>query len=459
MNKLSFRNRIAFNYIITTGLLIFVVFCGIYLIVKFSVFSHINEDIKSEVAKHLSEIEINGNHIGLTHDEEWLEREHSAVAVNPVFVQFYNKNGNLEEKSPNLKVHRLIFNPQVKDYDFYDTQLVSKSIRQIQVPIFQNSVKKGYLLVAMSLEDAKMVLNNLSEILIISYPLILFLLFIIARLIAGRSIKPISSIIETSNRITKDNLKSRIPLPQNQDELYTLSQTINKLLDRVENTIEREKQFTSYASHELRTPLTIIKGTLEVLIRKPRNQEEYHEKINFCVNEVNRLNHLVDQLLLLARFENQKQGVKIENTYLNAIILDTISQYSSIIKSKNIQIINNFDKDFYVKSDSYLLSIIINNLILNALKYSNENGQISISISQNNGGTECSISDFGIGISSEDLQKIFDQFYRSKSIEYSEIKGTGLGLSIVKKLCEILSIETKITSQENMGTTVNLIFQ
>jgi signal transduction histidine kinase len=454
MNKISFRNRIAFNYIISTGLLIFVVFFGIYLIVKFSVYSHINDDIKSEVNKHLTEIEITDNHIGLIHNEEWREREHNAVAVNPVFVQFYDKSGILAEKSPNLKIHRLIFNPKVADYDFYDTQLVNKSIRQIQVPIFKNSVKKGYLLVAMSLEDPKMVLNNLSEILIISYPLILFLLFIIARLIAGRSIKPISSIIETSNVITKDNLKSRIPLPLNQDELYTLSQTINNLLDRVENTIEREKQFTSYASHELRTPLTIIKGTLEVLIRKPRNQEEYHEKINFCINEVNRLNHLVDQLLLLARFENQKKSIKIETTYLNAIILDTISQYSSIIKSKNIQITNNFAKDFYVKSDSYLLSIIINNLISNALKYSNEKGQISISIIENNGEIECSISDSGIGISSEDLQKIFEQFYRSKSIEYTEIKGTGLGLSIVKKLCEILSIETKITSQENIGTTV-----
>lgn len=459
MNKLSFRNRIAFNYIISTGLLIFVVFFGIYMIVKFSVYSHINDDIKSEVAKHLTEIEITDNHIGLIHDEEWREREHNAVAVNPVFVQFYDKSGKLAEKSPNLKIHRLIFNPEVADNDFYDTRLVTKSIRQIQVPIFQNSVKKGYLLVAMSLEDAKMVLNNLSEILIISYPLILFLLFVIARLIAGRSIKPISSIIETSNIITKDNLKSRIPLPQNQDELYTLSQTINNLLDRVENTIEREKQFTAYASHELRTPLTIIKGTLEVLIRKPRNQDEYHEKINFCVNEVNRLNHLVDQLLLLARFENQKQSIKIEKTYLNAIIFDTISQYSSIIKSKKIQLTNNFSKDFYVKSDSYLLSIIINNVISNALKYSNEKGQISISISENNGVIECSISDFGIGISSEDLQKIFDQFYRSKSIQNTGIKGSGLGLSIVKRLCTLLNIDIKITSQLNIGTTINLIFQ
>ena len=103
MQPLSFKNRIAFNYIITTGLLIFVVFFSIYTIVKISVYSHINDDIKSEVNKHLTEIEIDDEHIGLIHNDEWREREHNTVAVNPVFIQFYNKDGKLAEKSPNLK--------------------------------------------------------------------------------------------------------------------------------------------------------------------------------------------------------------------------------------------------------------------------------------------------------------------------------------------------------------------
>lgn len=423
-----------------------------------SVYTHINDDIKSEVNKHLTEVEIKKNHIGLIHNDEWREREHNTVAVNPVFVQFYDEKGNLAEKSPNLKIYTLIFNRNIEDNDFFDTKLVSKSIRQIQVPIFQNSVKKGYLLVAMSLEDAKMVLHNLSQILIFSYPLILLVLFVIARLIAGRSIKPINSIIKTSNIITRDNLKSRIPLPQNRDELYTLSQTINNLLDRIENTIEREKQFTSDASHELRTPLTVIKGTLEVLIRKPRNQEEYQEKINFCVSEVNRLNHLVDQLLLLARFENQNKSLKIEKVCLNAIILDTISRYSSIIQSKKIQISTEFVKEYYVDNDAYLLSIIINNLVSNALKYSNENASLNIFITDEKERIECHIIDSGIGIPAEDLQKIFNQFYRSKSIEHTGIKGSGLGLSIVKRLCNLLHIDIKITSKEKIGTTVFLSF-
>lgn len=459
MRPFSFKNRIAFYYIITTGLLISVVFFSIYSIVKISVYSHINDDIKSEVNKHLTEVEIKENHIGLIHDDEWREREHNSVAVNPVFIQFYDEKGHLAEKSPNLKIYTLNFNRNIGDNEFFDTKLVNKSIRQIQVPIFQNDVKKGYLLVAMSLEDAKMVLHNLFQILIFSYPLILLVLFVIARLIAGRSIKPINSIIKTSNIITKDNLKSRIPLPQNRDELYTLSQTINNLLDRIENTIEREKQFTSDASHELRTPLTVIKGTLEVLIRKPRNQEEYQEKINFCVSEVNRLNHLVDQLLLLARFENQNKSLKIEKVCLNAIILDTISRYSSSIQAKKIQIITDFTKEYYVENDAYLLSIIINNLVSNALKYSNENANLNIVLTDENKNIECLIIDSGIGIPAEDLQKIFNQFYRSKAIELTGIKGSGLGLSIVKRLCVLLHIDIKITSKENIGTTVFLSFQ
>ena len=458
MRPLSFKNRIAFHYIITTGLLIFVVFFTIYSIVEISVYSHINDDIKREVNKHLTEIEIKGNHIGLIHSDEWKEREHNSVAVNPVFVQFYDEKGKLAEKSPNLKIHALTFNPNIDDNELFDTNLVSKSIRQTQVPIFRNSIKKGYLLIAMSLEDAKMVLHNLSQILIFSYPIILLLLFVIARLIAGRSIKPINSIINTSNIITKDNLKSRIPLPHNRDELYTLSQTINNLLDRIENTIEREKQFTSDASHELRTPLTVIKGTLEVLIRKPRNQQEYQEKIIFCVSEVDRLNHMVDQLLLLARFENQSTSLRIEKVCLNAVILDSISRYSAKIQAKHIHITSNFNKEYYVYTDVYLIFIIINNLVSNALKYSNQKAKLHIVITEKNDRIECRIVDSGIGIAPEDLNKIFNQFYRSKSFEHTEIKGTGLGLSIVKRLCTLLQIDIKITSEENVGTTVFLSF-
>lgn len=458
MQQLSFKNSIASNYIITTGLLILMVFFAIHSIVKFSVYITVNANISKEVKNHLNEIEVKNDSFFLIHMEEWKEKEHNTVDVNPVFIQFLDKDGVVIEKSPNLKKHFLHFKSAKKDNELFDSKIVDKKIRQIQVPIYQKDKVIGYLMVAMSLEDASMVLQNLSEILIIAFPLILIILFLIARFIAGRSIKPISAIIQTSNVITKDNLKSRIPLPLKKDELYVLSQTINNLLNRIENAIEREKRFTSDASHELRTPLTVIKGTLEVLIRKPRNSEEYQDKINYCITEVNRLNNIVDQLLLLARYEDQNQSVKIENICLNVILLDTISRFSNLIQSNKIEVITHFSNELYVNSDRYLVSIIINNLISNAIKYSKANDKLTIELTAVEDEIVCYISDSGIGIPAEDLRKIFNPFFRSQSTDHLDIKGTGLGLSIVSRLCELLKIEISILSQENKGTQVKLLF-
>ncbi|MEA9415675.1 HAMP domain-containing sensor histidine kinase [Flavobacterium sp. PL02] len=458
MLQFSFKNRIAFNYIIITALLIFVVFFTIYSIVKQSVYSHIDNDIIVEIKNHLDEIKVKNGILTLIDVEEWNEREHNTVDVNPVFVQFLDVNGKIIEKSPNLKLETLTFHSQKENFELFNTKLLDNIIRQIQVPIYVNQKKIGYLMIAMSLTDSTLVLDNLFYILVVAFPLILILLFFIARFFAGRSIKPINTIIETSNIITKDNLRTRIPLPVNRDELHVLSKTINSLLDRLENAVEREKQFTSYASHELRTPLTIIKGTLEVLIRKPRNNNEYEEKINFCITEVDRLNILVDQLLLLARFENQKQSLHIEKVYLNALILDTISQYSSNIQSKNIHIVTEFKKDYCLDTDRYLLSIIMNNLISNAIKYSHENGKVSIIVAETSDGVECQIIDSGIGITSDDLQKVFDQFFRSHSELHPDINGMGLGLSIVKKLSLLLDITISVSSKLNEGTTLKLGF-
>jgi len=458
MVAFSFKDRIALLYIISTGLLISVVFVVVYQIIDHSVNTHINEDIRDEVQKHLSEIEFDPNETYLIQVDAWREREHNTVTVNPVFVQFFDVNNQLIDKSPNLKGLQLKMYAATLDNKFIDTYLNKQPIRQIQVPLLNNNKLIGYLFIAMSLDDATMILKNLRDTLVISFPLILLLLFLIARLIAGRSIKPVSLITETSRRITKDNLKERIVLPQNKDELYVLSKTINELLDRIENAVEREKQFTSDASHELRTPLTVLKGTLEVLIRKPRTQAEYEDKINYGISEVNRLNNLVDQLLLLARFENQMQSLKTEKVYLNALILDILTRYSLKMNAKKIAVTHQFSEDFYVESDNYLVSIIISNIISNAIKYSTENGTIAITLSHNDSRTTCRISDTGIGIPKEDLDKILNPFYRSNPTQHPDIKGSGLGLSIVKRLTELLGIQFEIQSKKGKGTLVILSF-
>lgn len=458
MVSLSYKNRIAFHYILSTALLISVVFFAIYKIASYSINTHIDDDIMEESKEYLEQIEIDSNNSYLIQVNQWRAQDNIRVNVNPVFVQFFDHNNKLIDKSPNLKGFQLQLYTSNKDNEFVDTFLNEKAIRQIQIPLFDKDKKVGYLFVAMSLDEASLVLNNLRNTLFVAFPLILILLFFIARLIAGRSIKPVALITETSRRITKDNLKERMILPQNKDELFVLSRTINELLDRIEKAVEREKQFTSDASHELRTPLTVLKGTLEVLIRKPRTQMEYEEKINFSISEVNRLNYLVDQLLLLARFENHKQSLRIETVYLNATILDVLALYSSEINNKEIEILYDFSKDFFINSDHYLLATIISNVISNAIKYSKQKGRISIHLSVKDSKTICSISDNGIGVAKDDLDKIANPFYRSNPTLYPEIKGSGLGLSIVERITQLLDIKFKIESEVNIGTQVSFEF-
>ena len=456
MFSFSFKNRIAFNYIVSGSILIAIVFLFIYNIVKYSVNKHVNEEIQEELYKHLDDVSTDSNDTYLIQVDQWRAREHNSISVNPVFVEFYDNNKEIIDKSPNLKSSNLKLFPDSNN-EFIDTKLNNIPVRQIQTTIINNNQVVGYLVVAMSLEDFEIV-QILKNILLITFPLILILLFLIARFFAGRSIKPVRTIIETSSQITKDNLQTRIPLPQNKDELYVLSENINNLLSRIENAIDREKQFTSDASHELRTPLAVIKGTMEVLIRKPRNQQEYEEKIQFCISEVDRLNHMVDQLLLLARFENQKQNVKQETIYLNALVLDNLTRFSEKSESKKLKIKTEFTEDYYLISDNYLVSIIISNLISNAIKYSNPNGEIAIELGKTNDEVTFSITDFGVGIAKNDLDKIFNSFYRSDVSNHPEIKGTGLGLSIVKRLCDLLKLEIAVESNLNQGTKFVLNF-
>jgi len=453
--KISFKNRIALNYLFSGAFLIAIVFIVIFQTVKYSVNKHINEEVQEELMKHLDDVSTDENDTYLIQVDQWRAREHNSINVNPVFVQFYDNQKVIIDKSPNLKESNLSLSDE--NDQFINATLNAIPVRQIQTKIINNQKTVGYLVVAMSMEDFEIV-AILKNILFISFPLIMLVLFLFARFFAGKSIQPVRDIIATSNRITKDNLSERIPLPPYKDELHDLSSTINKLLSRIENAIEREKQFTADASHELRTPLAVMKGTLEVLIRKPRTETEYKEKTKFIIQEIDRLNLMVDQLLLLARFENQKLNSKKEQVYLNALILDNIALFSNEIASKKLKINTNFSTDFYIESDYYLTSIVLGNLISNAIKYAAANSEIKVVLNQETDFIIFTIKNFGIGISESDQEKVFNSFYRTAAINQSEVKGSGLGLSIVKRLCEVLNFGISLESENATETTFTVQF-
>ncbi|WP_031426391.1 sensor histidine kinase [Flavimarina sp. Hel_I_48] len=457
--KLNFKTRIALYYMIATGIIMAVVFLAIFFVVQNTVYNNLDKDLDFEAHKHSKEVTITRDTIYFSNKAELEEREHLEVQVNPVFLQITDASGKLFDKSPNLKGNNLIVIDNQQTGKYNNTTLTHIPIRQVQLPLYHDGRKHGYIIAAMSLTASLNVITNLKYTLLILYPVVLLGLFLISSFLAGRSIKPIRTIIDTTNRISRNNLNERVIMAHQKDELYELSQAINALLHRLKNTIERERQFTSDASHELRTPLATLRGTLEVLIRKSRSQQEYEEKINFSISIIDFMTLTLEQLLTLARMENPTSIAKNNSTFLSTLIDDILSKYKREITAKNLKINLELDDALESKVHGYYANLILDNIIENAIKYSRKEGVIHISIKRNKNDVLCTIQDEGIGIRKEELDKLFNNFYRSDALEHKHISGNGLGLSIVKKSVEAIGAEIKIESKYKMGTTCTIVFK
>lgn len=453
--KLNFKTRIALNYFVATGVVVALVFAVVYLSLKTTIYESLDSDLNYESEIHLEELNL--TQMVFSNREEWEEREHEEVEVNPVFVQILNAKHEITDKSPNLNEDRLQFFSQQEDNIHFNTTLNNRLIRQVQKPVKIDGVLKGYIITAMSFEASQKIIDQLLLILLISYPIIVFGLFFISRFLAGRSIAPIQNITAITEKINQNNLQERVSLPENKDELYKLSASINSLLKRIEEALDRERQFTSDASHELRTPLANLRGNLEVLIRKVRSPEEYELKINNALKEIDRLSKMVEQLLFLARFDKQKTTA--EKADLIILLDEALQRNKHQISARNLKIefTNQLEKSAEVPK--YYTSIIIENLLSNAIKYSFKDETIKISVEEKPSAIQLKITNYGEAIALEDQAKIFKPFYRTQNTKNLKINGTGLGLSIVKKAAEAINATIEIKSKPTQGTGVLVLIK
>jgi signal transduction histidine kinase len=221
--------------------------------------------------------------------------------------------------------------------------------------------------------------------------------------------------------------------------------------------MEREKQFTADASHELRTPLSVLRGTLEVLLRKPRTYEEYVEKIELSIKEIDRMHLIVEQLLTLARFDHPNKLPVKEPVALKQFLTDLIQRQKKTWSDNGVHIDVKCADAVVLQTDPGLLEVILDNLLSNAVKYSSHNHNVQVVV-EDRPQLTLNVQDSGIGIREEDLHRIFQPFYRSDALEHKTIKGTGLGLSLVQKACDQLGIEITVSSEVNKGSSFTLTF-
>ncbi|WP_296700935.1 HAMP domain-containing sensor histidine kinase [Algoriphagus sp.] len=453
--KQSYKAKIAKRLTFVTALLVMLVFGIIYLVVDFTVVDNIDRELEIETNKHVGQIFLANGEIKFVHKDEWQEQEHQEIQLNPIFIEIVDLEGNSMDKSPNLGSNRLTFHPDWKSKEgAWTIKIGDQELRQKQMLLKYEGKEEGYLLVATSFEDARELLNNLRNILLLLYPGILISLFFTMRFVAGKSIQPIQKIIAKTNQITQSSLDERVPVLDQEDEIGQLTKSINELLNRLELSMIREKQFTSDASHELRTPLSVLRGTLEVLIRKPRTSEEYVSKIQTALSSIDRMSSMIDQLLALARVEKGAISPKDEVEILSFV--EEVAEQIQRETGREIHFHTQESIPLFVKVSEKSLQMIMNNLIHNAIKYSE--GTIDLEVKYENGKPIIFVNDQGQGIGEDSINKIFDPFFRDQSALEKLIPGTGLGLAIVKKLAQESGIDVSVSSEIGHGSTFRLGF-
>lgn len=457
--KLNLKNRIAFYYMLLTAALVALVFVFLFTIVERTVYNHLDAKLVEESDDIYESIEFVNNKLQVINEAEWNESEHAHVEINPTFVEVRDALGAVIKQSNNLSSNKLQFKGRQLTTYYVNSKLSETGTRQIQRPIISSSGQLlGFILVALPREESVLVLSTLRKVLYVGYPLVLIFLFAFTRIIAGSLMLPINRIINSAEQITRENLDDRVPVPKRKDELYTLATSINDLLDRLNDVIVREQQFTSNASHELRTPLSVIKGTLEVLIRKPRDNKHYERKVNYCIDEVNRMSILVDQLLMLARHESGQENLNERIIVVEGIITDALVRLQDSIAAKKLKVHMHSGKGERIKADPFLVETIFENVLSNAVKYSEASKNIFIEIFRKNKKIVCSVRDEGKGMHEDEIKMAFHRFYRTKYSRDSKIEGSGIGLALIKRLAELQGIHVELSSEFGSGTTFTLSF-
>lgn len=291
------------------------------------------------------------------------------------------------------------------------------------------------------------------HILILSVILVIIssiFIFFIGRVYSNRILAPLQHILKELKRIRANNLNVRLRTYGNKDELDELIQSLNGMVDRIDAAFKSEKSFVSNASHELNNPLTAIQGECEITLLKERSASEYVDSLERISVESKRISQLIKALLFLSRQDRDLLANAVEKVNLVDVLRERYGDNPRILLPADFA----GDRGFMIRANPYLLGIAIQNIVDNACKYSDK--EVKISLSEREGKKIVEITDQGIGIPQEEIELIFQSFYRATNTR--SYKGQGIGLSLSLKIISTYGGQMEICSEQGRFTTVSITF-
>lgn len=300
--------------------------------------------------------------------------------------------------------------------------------------------------------------NTLIYLAAIVLPIIILIAALGGYIITKRAFKPVRQIAESANKINDgSDLSQRINLGEGKDEIYRLAKVFDNMFDRLKASFDNERRFTNDASHELRTPTSVIISQCEFALENAETMEEAREALYIVLEQAERISQLISELLAIARASKGTAQLNLDTVDIGELASIVSEQQQEQADARGITVMCSARPGLVTVGDQSMLMRIFINLISNAVKYGKDNGHVWVSVSESeaqNGEKHiiCSVRDDGIGIAKENIDKIWERFYRVDQSRNAADDSTGLGLSMVKWMTEAHGGTITVQSEPGKGT-------
>lgn len=469
----SLRTRLLTGIIIGMILLLTIFSLLIYITIRSALFKQFDTSLASVVQVLAASVELDDDEIELEFEVQQMPEFQNSEY--PTYYQLWKTDGTVVAKSPLLGKHDLqLPKYSLKTFIFWTSRdRKGQSQRAVGLNFvprnadndeenandFHQTTNEQMLtmVVARDTSDLQRQLWFLRWLLLTASVGVIALSFIIAAFVVRQGLRPLNSIASEIAAIKVENLTNRIDTKNVPTEAVPIKNRLNELLTRLETSFNRERQFNADVAHELRTPLAGIRSTIEVALSRTRDSDEYKIVLSDCLTIIENMQTIVNNLLMLTRLDSQQISFKTEQIQLSKLVNSCWLCFNSKANEQKIIFENRIPSEITCGSDSEHLSMVILNLLDNAVEYTNENGQIWTTANPTDDSVELTVSNTGCQLTAEQVSKVFDSFWRSDSSRSETGTHCGLGLSLVQRLVTALGGDAIAELQSDGIFTIRVI--
>ncbi|APA66961.1 MULTISPECIES: sensor histidine kinase [unclassified Janthinobacterium] len=351
-------------------------------------------------------------------------------------VQIIDGEGRVLARSRNLEAARLPAPPALlarlaAGETVFETlpKFGEEPLRMVSMPVPSSGARLS-VQVAGSLDDANHVLASATLLFGAMALALLAAVGLAGEMLTRRVLGAIDDVVLQARSIGEASLHQRLPHPGTPDEIGRLVDTLNAMLDRLEHGYDAQRRFTADASHELRSPLSRLRTEIEITLRRPRESPEYVDALASCLDEVQRLTTLVEELLMLTRLDAGQERNAVESVHLNPLLRAAAQRLEKAAAQRGIRLALDDGAPVHARVAAGPVDLVLANLLDNAVKFSPPDSVITLQVSRDGGDVLVSVADAGPGIGVEDLPHLFERFYRGAQARAGEAPGFGLGLAL-----------------------------